>query len=229
MEPSKSKAFVFLPGTLCDERLWHYQTAQFPRSVVVNLRTQSSVDEMLKDIRAVGLESFILVGFSLGGYVAQEFALSDPKRVEHLVLIGSSAGKYPFHEREVALSAIPFIEKGLFKGITEKRLREFLHPDSYARPELRELIHSMSGSDAGEVYLRQLRATLDRPDLFLKLKTLKCGLTAIAGREDKIVSVEEILKLEEIKDARVHVLNHCGHFSPLEKPSEVNAILELLA
>lgn len=227
MESKKSLPFVFLPGTLCDERLWHYQQDEFPFSTVVNLRTQNTIEEMLSSIRDLSYEKFILVGFSLGGYVAQEFAISDPDRVQHLVLMGSSASGYPEKEKQAAISAKPFIEKGLFKGITDRRLRDFLHPDSYVKNELRELIHSMSGSDAGEVYLRQINATLDRPDFSESLKTLKCPLTAIAGREDKIVSVEDILKLKDLNiKNQVFIFENCGHFIPLEKPKEVSCVLK---
>ena len=181
MSTNRSIPIVFLPGTLCDERMWSFQQKEFADSCVVNLRTQKTVAEMLSSVRAVPYDKFVLVGFSLGGYIAQEFALSDPERVAHLVLMGSSAEEYPKREREVALSARPFIEKGLFKGITDKRLREFLHPDSYAKAELRDLIHSMSGADAGEVYLRQTDATINRPNLSEELKKLNCPLTAIGA------------------------------------------------
>jgi pimeloyl-ACP methyl ester carboxylesterase len=226
-EDLKSLPIVFLPGTLCDERMWTYQRERFPHSQVIDLRTQSTIESMLSSVREAPYERFVLVGFSLGGYVAQEFSLSDPDRVHHLVLMGSSSQTYPAHEREIILKSRPLIEKGFFKGITDKRLREFLHPDSYAKPELRDLIHSMAGSDAAEVYLRQLDATMERPELTEKLLHLKCPLTAMAGREDKIVPVESILEFKStVPGAQVHVIEGCGHFVPLEKPGIVNGILE---
>jgi pimeloyl-ACP methyl ester carboxylesterase len=217
---------VFLPGTLCDERLWHFQQSAFPLSSVVNLRSQNTVEEMLQSIRAVPFESFVLAGFSLGGYVAQEFALSEPKRVTHLVLMGSSAMGYPDSERELFMKSRSLIESGLFKGITDRRLKEFLHPNAYAKPELRALIHSMAGPDAAAVYLRQVDATIHRPDLSERLKDLQCPLTAIGGMQDQIVSFEEILALKNyVPKANIQILEECGHFVPLEKPDEVNAIL----
>ena len=143
---------VFLPGTLCDERVWHHQTAVFQNSFVVNLRVQESLDEMLDSVANVPFKLFILVGFSMGGYVAQEFTLRFPDRVKKLILIGSSCEGYPPDEKEIILKALPMIRKGMFKGLTEKRLREFLHPKSYDDSTIRNLIHSMAGTDAGAVY-----------------------------------------------------------------------------
>ncbi|MBC7713637.1 MAG: alpha/beta hydrolase, partial [Rhizobacter sp.] len=85
----------------------------------------------------------------------------------------------------------------------------------------------MSGVDAGEVYLRQINATLDRPDFSGELKNIKCPLTAISGRQDNIVSADEVLKLKNINEKfQVYILENCGHFVPLEKPDEVNEILK---
>lgn len=226
MTMNQSIPFVFLPGTLCDERLWHHQLSLFPDSIVVNLRSQNSLQEMLDSVSDVKPEKFILVGFSLGGNIAQEFTIKFQERVQHLVLIGSSSLPYPKKEKEAAISAIPFIEKGLFKGITDRRLREFLHPKSYEDKELRDLIRSMSGVDAGVVYLKQINATLDRPDLSEKLKSITCPLTAIAGANDAIVNVEDVLILKGLnKNFKVEVVNECGHFVPLEKPEIVNTVL----
>jgi len=128
-------SLVFLPGTLCDERLFKYQIEKFPNAHVVNLRTQNTLDEMIETVTLVPYEKFVIVGFSMGGSVAQEFTLKYPARVQHLVVIGSSALGYPAHEREIVLKAKPMIDKGLFKGITERRLKEFLHPKNYERKE----------------------------------------------------------------------------------------------
>jgi pimeloyl-ACP methyl ester carboxylesterase len=165
----------------------------------------------------------------MGGYVAQEFALRFSERVEHLVLMGSGTQGYPAKEQELILKARPLIEQGLFKGVTDKRLREILHPNSYANMALRELIHSMAGPDAAEVYLRQLDATLGRRDLSSVIGGLSCPLTAIGGLQDPMVPPEDIQIFEKlVPGADVHLLDKCGHFVPLEQGEQVNEILKSL-
>lgn len=218
--------FVFLPGTLCDERLWHHQTAEFKEHTVVHLRTQSTLEAMIQAVADVPFEFFVLVGFSMGGYVAQEFALKHPARVKKLILMGSSSEGYPPHEKEIILRALPQIERGLFRGLTEKRLKEFLHPKSYEDVGIRNLIHSMAGVDAGEVYFRQLKATLDRRNLSTEIGKIRCPISVIAGKDDKIVPVESILRMERYApQAEINVLPDCGHFVPLEKPERVNELI----
>jgi pimeloyl-ACP methyl ester carboxylesterase len=181
---------------------------------------------MLSAVAETPFDTFVLVGFSMGGYIAQEFTLRYPQRVEALVLIGSSCEGYPPGEREIILRAMPQIEKGLFRGLTEKRLRQFLHPKAYEDTGVRELIHSMAGSDAGEVYLRQLKATLDRRNLSQEIGKIQCPISVIAGKDDQIVPVESILRMERYAPrAEINILSECGHFVPLEKPDKVNELL----
>ncbi len=217
---------VFLPGTLCDERLWHNQLHLFPDYTIVNLRVQDSEEAMLEAIAAVPANEFILIGFSMGGHLAFEFTLKYPERVKKLFVIGSSCEAYPPEEKALAALARDAIKKGLFKGVTDRRLRDFLAPSSYDKKELRELIHSMSGENAAQVYLNQLNATLERRDLSNEVGKIKCPLTVIGGKEDKVVSKESILRVKDHNpNAVVHIIEDCGHFVPLEKPEELNAIL----
>ena len=56
-------------------------------------KTPSTVSEMARDavafIRALGFEEVDLFGFSLGGFVAQEIVLTEPKLVRKLILTGT--------------------------------------------------------------------------------------------------------------------------------------------
>lgn len=221
-----SNPFVFLPGTLCDERLWHHQTAVFKNAYVANLRTQDSLDAMVESVAQAPYGSFILAGFFMGGYVAQEFALRFPARVSKLVIIACSSEGYPPGEKEVVQRSIPMIEKGLFKGLTERRMREYLHPYSYQDAGIRELIQSMAGIDAAQVYLRQLKATLDRRSLSEEIGKVRCPISVIAGKDDKIVPAESILRMEKYAPrAEINILPECGHFVPLEKSERVNELM----
>ncbi len=217
---------ILLPGTLCDERLFTHFIKAFPQTQVINLRSQKSVEEMLSSVEQVTRERFVLVGFSMGGYIAQEFVLRHPRRVKALILIGSSIEGYPEPEKEVVLKYLPMIQKGLFKGVTDKRLQQFLHPQAYAQREIRDLVQAMAGPDASEVYYRQLCATLVRRDLTHAVSELNCPTLLVGGREDQIVSAESLERsARAFLLAELRIIEACGHFVPLEKPEELHSII----
>lgn len=210
---------IFLPGTLCDERVFHHLLPHFQRSEVVNLRLDDSVDAMVERVAKVGFEHFNLIGFSMGGRVGQEFSLKYPSRVNKFIAIASSSDGYPPHEKEIVKASLPMIHMGKFKGISDRRLKEYLSPEAYKDQALKDLIQDMAGNDAKEVYLRQLAATIDRGDCFVQMQALKTPILFLVSREDKIVPYETIEKsANNIAGARIETVENCGHFIPLEEP-----------
>ena len=217
---------VFLPGTLCDERIFAYQYEMFPEHTIIDLRHSSSMEEMVNKVADVSADKFVLIGFSMGGHVAQEFSLKFPERIEKLVVIGASSEGYPLDEKKLVLSTLPLIEKGTFRGITDKRLKDYLAPTSYEKPELKKLIQDMGGPDAKEVYLRQIKATIDRRDLTSELRSLSTPVLFVGGVEDKIVSIESIERSAKYPlNSQFVAFQDCGHFIPLERPEKLNQIL----
>ncbi|WPU64212.1 alpha/beta fold hydrolase [Peredibacter starrii] len=217
---------VFLPGTLCDERIFQYQLREFPNHAVIDLRHSDSIEEMLELVRKLPQKKMTLIGFSMGGHVAQEFAIKYPERVEKLVVIAASGEGYPPEEKKLVLDTLPALEKGKFTGITDKRLKDYLAPASYENLEIRNTIHAMAGADAKEVYLRQLKATLERRNISADLQKVTLPMLYVAGEDDKIVLPSAIERTaKNPKNAKFESLNDCGHFVPLEQPGILNMIL----
>lgn len=216
---------VFLPGTLCDETLWTHQAPLFTQKQIISLRTQSTVAEMIKSVAQASFDSFNLIGFSMGGYIAQEFALAFPERVKDLVVIGASSMGYPEEEKAIVRSSIGMIRKGSFTGISDRRLKDYLDESTYTNVELRQFIQKMGGDDAKDVYLRQLEATLDRRVLLADMAQLQVPTLFVAGENDKIVSLESIKASRLNAKADLAIVPHAGHFVPLEQPDDVCDIL----
>ena len=214
---------VFLPGTLCDERVFLQQRGLFEESEVVDLRSPTSMEAMIQAVGRVSFERFVLIGFSMGGHIAQEFALRYPERLDGLIVLGASSEGYPMDEKHKVMASLPLIERGQFHGITDRRLREFIHPDAYEDAVLRHLIQDMAGVDAKEVYLRQVRATLERRNLTQDMRSIHCPVLFIGGLDDEIVPIGSIKRsAENIDGARFAALERCGHFVTLERPEAVN-------
>ncbi len=225
MTAHQNSQIVFLPGTLCDENVFKFQRQIFPKAIMLNLRQSSSMAEMVELVNQVAAENLILIGFSMGGYVAQEAAIKFPQRVKKMVIIASSSEGYPEAEKNLVLSSLDAIKKGPFKGITDRRLRDYLHPDSYENLELKKVIQDMSGSDAKEVYLRQFQAAIERKNLMSEMEKLSCPILFIGGIDDKIITIDSVERSALNCGAELVKIPQCGHFVTLEKPQETNNAL----
>ncbi|QDK44416.1 hypothetical protein DOM22_04215 [Bdellovibrio sp. ZAP7] len=224
-----SKAVVCLPGFLCDERLWTYQKdllAEIDCSFA-DLRKASNLNQMLDTIDKSFPGPMTLLGFSMGGYVAQVFATQFPHRVAELILIGTTGSPLTDVEVKIRIQTRNLLKKVAFGGIASSQLKHYLHPDALENSEIRQLILDMAASNNTEMYLNQMNATLDRRDLKMNLNSLKIPITLIGGVDDQIAPKEKMEAFSRaIPRARLHMIEGAGHFIPLEKPDELNAILK---
>ena len=80
-------------------------------------RTPTTVAEMARDvvafIRAMGFEKVDLLGFSLGGFVAQEIALTEPALVRRLILTGTGPAGGEGIDRVTGLTLLAMVKGAL--------------------------------------------------------------------------------------------------------------------
>src|SRR5678815_631744 len=85
---------LFLPGLICDARIYAPQLAAFPESRAVDGYGQvDTLEGMARVVLEQAPESFDLFGHSMGGRVALEVFRLAPNRVRRLAL--ASTGVHP--------------------------------------------------------------------------------------------------------------------------------------
>ncbi|WP_175703195.1 alpha/beta fold hydrolase [Burkholderia ambifaria] len=126
-----------------------------------------TVDEMARDtialIRAMGFDQVDLLGFSLGGFVAQDVALKAPGLVRKLILTGTGPAGGHGIDRVGAVST-PLMLKGLLTLRDPKAYLFFTsttNGQQAARAFLKRLKERKAGRDKGptpRAFLHQLKA-----------------------------------------------------------------------
>ena len=85
----------FLPGLMCDQRLWFDTWAELSADstpIAVKFGKHDNINDMLNDVTThLGMQPVDMVGFSMGGYLALQYALKYPDAIKSLVIIGASA------------------------------------------------------------------------------------------------------------------------------------------
>jgi pimeloyl-ACP methyl ester carboxylesterase len=219
---------ILLPGFLCDQRLWKFQKILWASrpSMIIDLRHCKTLTEMVHLVEPAPYERFILVGFSMGAYVAQVFATQYPTRIEQLVLIGATGSSLPDVEIKGRMQMKSILQHSEYKGLSERELKHYLHPKSFENTTIKKTVQEMTASNTSEMYLGQMIATLEREDYKATLNSLHFPITMIVGDEDKITLPQEVeLFHQAIPRSQLFRIPECGHFVPLEKPEELNQIL----
>ncbi|WP_163835985.1 alpha/beta fold hydrolase [Spartinivicinus ruber] len=221
---------LFLPGMLCDQRVWQYQIDHLKavcQPDFLDLRNYGRLEQMLSAIAKASTFESIIIGFSMGGYLALEYALQGEVLFKKLAIIGTTAKGYPESEKSMRRQLLTQIQQGQYTGMSLERLRLMVHPDHHQNNELLDLIKQME-QDAGEqVFINQLTATLNRENREPLLSNIQQPTLLVAGKQDQIAPYKAVSTMASlVPDSELHILENCGHMIPLEQPQPLTDILK---
>jgi pimeloyl-ACP methyl ester carboxylesterase len=225
------ETLVLIPGLACTARLFEPQIGALSaaRTIVVAEHTQ---DDSIAAIAARLLREvpgrFDLAGLSMGGYIAMEVVRKAPERVERLALLDTSArpdAPEASHDRQ---RLIALAEAGRFEEIHSALWPRLVHPDRQDDQTLQDIIFGMTRETGAEVYIRQQRAIMARPDSRPLLPGIEIPTLVLVGEGDAITPPEIAREMAEmIEWASLVVIPGAGHLSTLEQPDRVTRALQL--
>lgn len=221
---------ILLPGLLCAAPLWRPQVealADVADIRVADLTGADSMRGMAESVLADAPERFALAGLSMGGYVAQEIMRIAPRRVERLALLDTSARADPPERREVRQTQVRMAQAGRFDEVVDTMfLPAMQNPANPFAPALLATVRAMCVSVGAEAFVRQQTAIMSRPDGRADLARIACPVLVLCGRQDQPTPVEAHEEIAAgIPDARLVIIEDCGHLSTIERPEAVNAAM----
>ena len=179
-------------------------------------------------LESAGIERAVLVGHSMGGYAALEFAARWPQHLAGISLFHSHPYPDSPERREVRQRGIEMLRSGkkdmyvsqLFPGM-------FAHAFEEAHPEIVNGLIAKGKQHSAESIIAALEAMMTRRDHTDTLRQIACPVQFMLGTEDKVVDPGHILRasnLPEISDVRL--LHGVGHMGMLEVPDASAAAIE---
>jgi 3-oxoadipate enol-lactonase len=185
--------------------------------------TDTSVAEHARDLvglwDARGVDRGFVVGFSMGGLIAQEVALSAPERVAGLVLV-STAGRVGDQARRVYVERAAEIDAhGLGPSLDALVERTFSSGFRERQPELTAQYRRQVAGTPPRAIAATLRAVA-RHDRLADLGSIRCPALVIAGDEDPAMGVAAATELHAgLADSTLVALRGAGHTIHVERPS----------
>jgi pimeloyl-ACP methyl ester carboxylesterase len=229
MSGSMRTPLLLIPGHLCDHALWAHQTrhlADIAEMSVATMDGGSSVDAMARAILAKAPGRFAMAGLSMGGYVALEIMRKAPQRVERLALLDTAAGGNSPTATDRRRRHMALAREGKFDAVVEEFCQMVVPPARYADAALMDEMRRMMHRIGPELAVQQQQALLDREDMRATLGRISCPTLVLCGRQDTLTPLaghEEIAR--GVPEAKLVVVEACGHMAPMEQPEAVTAVL----
>lgn len=190
-------------------------TDEFSYFYLSNDIHQYAIDNKLSD--------FIIMGHSLGGKTAMQFAVSYPKFLHKLIIVDISPRFYPIHHDKI-IEGLKMLDFSVLKSrsqadavlsqyIEERDVRQFLLKSMYwkekGKLDFRFNLKSISQNIAnvGEALDNGARSSI--PSLFIK-----------GAKSNYIKDDDEELIFKHFTDAEIQILDGVGHWLHAEKPLE---------
>ncbi|MBN2970720.1 alpha/beta fold hydrolase [Roseomonas aeriglobus] len=223
---------VILPGLLCDGRLFAAQIAACDAIVIDGFYGNAdSIGAMVDHALAHLPDDAALLGHSMGGRVALEIWRRAPDRIAGIAIANS--GVHPVRDGEAA-ARHALLDLGRREGaaaLVDHWLPPMMAPGTPHDAPAYRMLHTMAVEAGLDVFERQIRALLGRPDAESVLPTLTCPVAVIGAEHDSwSPAAQQRAIAERIADATLSIVPGAGHMAPAEAPDAfTRAVADWLA
>ncbi|GHG89656.1 alpha/beta hydrolase [Comamonas sp. JC664] len=231
---------VFLHGYTDSNHTWDLNLRTFPRNHHVYVLDQRGHGDSTRPaccytqqdfaadvaafLDAVGERSAILVGHSMGSFIAQQVALDFPQRVAGLVLVGSAptvAGN------PVALEVKSIVDT--FEGTVDPEFIRAFQESTFVRPVPASYLNRLV-SESSKVPARVWQDAMDgllAEDHSARLHRIRVPVLVVGGDQDGFFPVSEQRALvNALPDADFVLYTNTGHAPHAEQPQRFNQDLQ---
>lgn len=188
-----------------------------------------TLDDFVADLAAlldhVGIAKGHVVGFSLGGLIAQGFALAHGDRVDKLVLISTVSGRTD-EERERVKTRLEMVQGGIPGAHFRKSMDRWFTPAfQAANPDLIDRLEAANQGNDPKAYAAAYRV-LAISDLAERLPEITAETLVMTG-EDDLGSNPRMARLmhDRIANSQLNILAGLRHSILNEAPDTVAAAL----
>jgi len=228
MNAGMNEPLIFLPGMMCDTRLFGAQIVTLAREMAVMSvpLLGERTEEIASNILDAAPAKFALAGFGFGGAVAMEILRRAPNRVTRVAFISTPSLPDTPAQSAAREPQIIAARTGRFAEMMAQQIMPQMLTAGPDRAAQAELLLAMANDLGSEAFVRQARAMQRGRDHQATLRKITQPALVICGQSDAIYPVKRHEFLAEIiPHASLEVIADAGHLCLLEQPDAVTDAL----
>lgn len=225
---------ILVPGLMCNETSWDPILPALSAQAtcqVVSHGEADSLTQMAQQILDNAPAQFDLAGHSMGGRVALEVVRLAPERVRRLALLGTGyrakeAG--PAGEKEVQgrQALLEVAQNQGVRAMAKVWVQNMVAPSRLADAAFIEAIVQMFERKSVDIFQRQIKALLARPDATEVLRQVRVPTLVMAGEFDAWASPQQHQAIADLipTTPAMQTVVGSGHMMMMEKTDAVAAL-----
>jgi pimeloyl-ACP methyl ester carboxylesterase len=218
----------FLPLLAAEFTLWVPDIPGFGKSKLADGDGDFSLAEVARELtewaEINGITAPVLIGHSMGGYIALEMIKQHPSRYNGLALFHSTAKDDSPEKKDSRTKVVQFVKDNGVLAFTSNFIQPLFADQNHPAIDRVKAI-TMDASERAVIgYARAMR---DRKDNTGVLRDFEKPILILGGTHDKGIPVDS-LKEQSTLNSRIDltVVNDVGHMGMWERPTETAGILK---
>lgn len=194
-------------------------------------KSDAGIDDYAACINALltnaDIDKCILLGHSMGGYIAVAFAEKFAARLQAFGFVNSSAFADSEEKKSTRKKGIETMEKhGGYSFLKSTTPHSFSEEYKNKHPEKIEALIENEKNFSVEALVQYYTAMMNRPYRTEILEKSQVPVLFIIGSEDVAAPMDDLLKQVYLpKISHIHIIEGMGHMSMMEKPDQLNNYL----
>jgi 3-oxoadipate enol-lactonase len=181
-------------------------------------------DHVQQSLVALEVDQAVIVGLSMGGYIAFQLLERFPKLARALVLADTRATPDNPEQVKNRLALADRVEREGMTWLADANIVNLVAES--AGPEVRSSLREMHLAASAVGTAAAARAMAFRPDSTPMLETIQVPTLIVVGEHDKPTPVAASEDMHaRIKGSKLEVIKDAGHMSNLEQPQAFNRVL----
>lgn len=181
--------------------------------------------DFVKDFaHAMDMDNLTLIGASLGGQIAAEFAIASKNMIENLVLVtpaGVMKEPTPVLNYYIAAAMYPTFDNA------KKAFRQMAgDPKAVDEVYARDFVNRMQLPNAKYAFMSSIMGSKGAPNLSGRLREIDAPTLIVWGEKDALIPVRYARKFQkEIEGSQLAIIKNSGHTPYFERPDRFSDIV----